>query len=141
LPRLYVVRHGMTDWNAAGRIQGHAQSQLTDIGRKQAEAIGARLASEPISRIYASDLGRAMDTAQAIARYHGLPVQAEPRVRESDYGAWEGHTMAELRSLYPETVEGWLTEPVTVAPTGGETLEEVAARVGAFVDELRCATG
>jgi len=137
VPRLLAVRHGITDWNALGRIQGHAQSQLTEIGRQQAEAIADRLAAEPISAIYSSDLQRAMDTARAIAARHGLPVHADARLREANYGQWEGRTMDELRRLYPETVAQWMTEPVAVAPTGGESLEEVAARVSEVMEELR----
>lgn len=137
MPRLYAVRHGITGWNALGRIQGHAQSQLTDMGRKQAEAIAERLSSEHIDSIYASDLDRALHTAQAIARPHGLTVHADARLREAAYGEWEGRTMDELRQLYPETVTQWMTEPVTVAPSGGENLDQVAARVGSLLEELR----
>jgi broad specificity phosphatase PhoE len=137
LPRLFAVRHGITDWNALGRIQGHSQSELTDTGRKQAEAISDRLAGERIDAIYSSDLNRAMDTARAIARPHALAVHADARLREAAYGDWEGRTMDELRLLYPETVTQWMTEPVAVAPTGGESLEQVAARVGSLLDEFR----
>jgi alpha-ribazole phosphatase len=137
LPRLFAVRHGITDWNALGRIQGHSQSELTDTGRKQAEAISDRLACERIDAIYSSDLNRAMDTARAIGRPHALAVHADARLREAAYGDWEGRTMDELRLLYPETVTQWMTEPVAVAPTGGESLEQVAARVGSLLDEFR----
>ena len=137
MPRLFVVRHGITDWNSLGRIQGHAQSQLTDVGLKQAAAIAERLSSERIDAIYSSDLDRAMDTARAIARYHNLPVQPDARLREADYGAWEGRTMDELKVLYPDTVAQWMTEPVEVAPTGGESVHQVAARVGALLEDLR----
>jgi broad specificity phosphatase PhoE len=137
LPRLFAVRHGITDWNALGRIQGHSQSELTDTGRKQAEATSDRLAAERIDAIYSSDLDRAMDTARAIARPHGLSVHADARLREAAYGEWEGRTMDELRMLYPETVTQWLTEPVAVAPTGGESLEQVASRVESLLEELR----
>ncbi|MFO7696268.1 MAG: histidine phosphatase family protein [Anaerolineae bacterium] len=137
MPRLYAVRHGITGWNALGRIQGHAQSQLTDTGRKQAEAIAERLSAEHIDAIYASDLDRAMHTAQAIARPHNLTVHSDPRLREAAYGEWEGRTMDELRMLFPEVVTDWMTEPVTVAPSGGESLDQVAARVGSLLEELR----
>jgi len=137
LPRLFVVRHGITDWNSLGRIQGHAQSHLTDVGLKQAEAIAERLSAEHIDAIYSSDLDRAMDTARAIARRHNLTVQPDARLREADYGAWEGRTMEELKVLYPDTVTQWMTEPVGVAPTGGESVDQVAARVGALLEDLR----
>ncbi|NLT73282.1 MAG: histidine phosphatase family protein [Chloroflexi bacterium] len=137
MPRLYAVRHGLTDWNALGRIQGHAQSHLTESGRRQAELIADRLSSERIDAVYSSDLTRAMDTARAIAGCHGLPVHADSRLREADYGDWEGRTMDELRVLYPEVVDRWMTEPVAVAPVNGESVEQVAARVSELLDELR----
>lgn len=104
---------------------------------RQAEALGRRLASERIDAIYASNLKRAVVTAEAIARPHNLPVQVEPRLCEANYGAWEGRTMAELQALDPERAAAWLSEPTTVAPPGGETLEQVAERAASLLEELR----
>ena len=137
LPRLLLVRHGLTDWNRQGRIQGHSEIELNQVGLAQARALSERLASETLDAIYASNLGRARATAEIIAAPHGLPVQIEPRLCEANYGAWEGHTMDELRRDDPERATAWMTEPVDVCPPGGETLEEVADRVAAVLDELR----
>jgi broad specificity phosphatase PhoE len=137
MPRLMLVRHGLTEWNSQGRIQGHTETRLSDVGIRQAEALAVRLASEPLDAVYASDLGRAVITAETIARPHGLPVQREPRLREADYGAWEGFTMDDLRRQDPERASAWLSEPVAVAPPGGETLEQVADRVASLLDDLR----
>ena len=137
MPRLLLVRHGLTEWNSQGRIQGHTETQLSAVGMRQAEALGRRLAKEKIAAIYASNLTRAVITAQVIAQHHGLPVQIEPRLCEANYGAWEGLTMRELREQDPERTSAWLTEPVCVAPPGGETLEQVADRVASLLEELR----
>ncbi len=137
MPRLLLVRHGLTDWNSQGRIQGHTETQLSAVGLRQAEALARRLSVEKIDAIYASNLNRAVVTARTIAQHHGLPVQIEPRLCEADYGAWEGRTMGELREQDPERAAAWLSEPTTVAPPGGETLEDVAERVASFLEELR----
>ncbi len=137
MPRLLLVRHGLTDWNSQGRIQGRTETQLSEVGLRQAKALGQRLASEKLDAIYASSLSRARVTAEIIAQHHEVPVQIEPRLCEANYGAWEGRTMDELRTLDPERAEAWLDEPTEVAPPGGETLEQVARRVASFLDELR----
>jgi alpha-ribazole phosphatase len=136
LPHLLLVRHGLTEWNSQGRIQGHTETQLSEVGLRQAEALGRRLASQRIDAIYASHLKRAVATAEAIAQHHDLPVQVEPRLCEANYGAWEGCTMAELHDLDPERAAAWLSEPTLVAPPGGETLEQMAERAASLLDEL-----
>ncbi len=137
MPRLLLVRHGLTDWNSQGRIQGHTETQLSEVGLRQAEALGRRLACEKIAAIYASNLGRAVSTAERIAQHHGLAVQIEPRLCEANYGAWEGCTMHELHAQDPERAAAWLSEPTCVAPPDGETLEQVADRVATLLEELR----
>lgn len=137
MPRLLLVRHGLTEWNSQGRIQGHSETQLSAVGVRQAGALAARLANERIDAILSSDLLRALATAKAIAQPHGLTVQVETRLREANYGAWEGHTMQELRQRDPELATAWLTEPVGATPPGGETLEQVAERVASLIEELR----
>jgi broad specificity phosphatase PhoE len=127
----------LTEWNSQGRIQGHSETELSEVGLSQARALSARLASEEIDAIYASNLGRAKLTAEIIAEPHGLFVQTEPRLCEADYGEWEGHTMDELRRMDPERTAAWMAEPVDVCPPGGETLEQVADRVAAVLEELR----
>ncbi len=137
MPRLLLVRHGLTEWNSQGRIQGHSETELSKVGLAQAKALSERLADERLSAIYASNLGRARVTAEIIATPHRLSVQIEPRLCEADYGDWEGHTMDELRHRDPERASAWMTEPVDVCPPGGETLQQVADRVAAVLDELR----
>ncbi|HEV7133000.1 MAG TPA: histidine phosphatase family protein [Gaiellaceae bacterium] len=92
---LLLVRHGETDWNAEGRLQGHTDRPLNDFGRRQAAALAERLAGDPIDAIYASDLSRARETAEILGARLGLPVVLEPGLRERNWGTWEGLTGSE----------------------------------------------
>jgi broad specificity phosphatase PhoE len=92
---LLLVRHGETDWNAEGRLQGHTDRPLSDYGRLQARKLADELADEPLDAIYASDLARARVTAEIVGGRLGLPVTLDPELREKDWGTWEGLTPAE----------------------------------------------
>jgi probable phosphoglycerate mutase len=87
-----LVRHGETDWNAAGRLQGHTDEPLNDYGRRQARELAERLAAEDVDAIYASDLARARETAEIVGARLGLPVALDPDLREKHWGTWEGLT-------------------------------------------------
>jgi probable phosphoglycerate mutase len=134
--RLVVIRHGETEWNRAGRVQGHGDSPLTAEGLAQAQAVGRRLAGEAFDLLLSSDLGRALQTASAIAAFTGHPVQADARLRERSYGVAEGLTrdeMAErLPGLHPML---WHTNPDHPVP-GGESRRAFHERVGAAFEAL-----
>jgi 2,3-bisphosphoglycerate-dependent phosphoglycerate mutase len=89
---LLLVRHGETDWNAEGRLQGHTDRPLNEYGRRQAIELADRLAGEGADAIYASDLVRAQTTAEIIGERLGLPVVVDPDLREKNWGTWEGLT-------------------------------------------------
>ena len=136
IARIVVVRHGETEWNLAGRIQGHTDSPLTAAGRAQADAIGERLARESFDRLVSSDLGRAWQTALAIARRTGHEVEADPRLRERRFGAGEGLTYAEFDALYPHaSARVRETDPDFAIP-GGESRRELHERIGAAFESL-----
>lgn len=137
MPTLYLVRHGQTDWNADGRLQGHSDRPLDTVGRIQASAVASRLSTVSLDAIYASDLSRAQTTARAIALYHNLPVTTDIRLREVGYGRWEGRRMSDLAQQYPEAVAGWRADPPTYFPPGAERPEDVQARVAGFVEDMR----
>jgi probable phosphoglycerate mutase len=97
-----IVRHGETEWNAAGRLQGWRDSPLTANGRAQADAIAARLARESVGALVASDLGRTQATAAPIAAELGLAVAPDPGLRERCYGILEGMTWVEIEQRHAE---------------------------------------
>jgi len=92
---LVLVRHGETDWNADGRLQGQTDRPLSEAGRRQARRLADELAAERVEAIYASDLARSRETAEIVAARLGLPVVLDPGLRERDWGTWEGLTPAE----------------------------------------------
>jgi broad specificity phosphatase PhoE len=92
---LLLVRHGETDWNAAGRLQGHTDRPLNEYGRRQARDLADRLSGDGIAAVYASDLARARETAEILGARLGLEVVIDPDLREKDWGTWEGLTSEE----------------------------------------------
>ena len=130
---LYLVRHGETTFNAEGRIQGHLDAPLSELGICQAEAIAKRLASETFSKIYSSDLARAKVTAEIIATHHDLPVNTTPLLRESNLGIVQGLTRAEIEEQFPEKLNEWRHQSATMRPPGAETKEQVVQRCILFL--------
>jgi 2,3-bisphosphoglycerate-dependent phosphoglycerate mutase len=127
-PTLVILaRHGESDWNAAGRYQGHADRPLTGRGRLQAEELAARLAKVPLDAVYSSDLMRARDTALPVAEAHGLGVDTLPELREVDVGSWSGLTREEAQQRFPEGFRRWLRWEL--AWEDGESYEAMGARV------------
>jgi broad specificity phosphatase PhoE len=126
--QIYLMRHALTAWNLAGRIQGQKDSPLSPEGWRQVQTWTPRLANLGLVRILASDLGRARGTAEAIARVLKLPVAFDRRLREQDWGAWTGQTHLQLKTRFGaayqrETQRGW-----HFRPPGGESHLEVLAR-------------
>ncbi|MDP9994980.1 putative phosphoglycerate mutase [Variovorax boronicumulans] len=134
--RLIAVRHGETAWNVDTRIQGQIDIGLNATGLWQAERAGRALADEDIGVIYASDLARAWQTAEAIARPHGLAVQPEPRLRERAFGHLEGMSFAEIESMLPEDAKRWRERDPEFEPVGGESLLTFRDRVTRVAAEL-----
>jgi probable phosphoglycerate mutase len=133
---LYVVRHGETPWNVEGRYQGQLDPPLNENGRQQAEATAHKLAALGFEAIYSSDLARARQTAEALAEKAGLPVQLDPRLREIDQGKWQGVLIGDIRAGWPGEIEGWESRPWECPPPGGESLQQMQARMFAAVDEI-----
>jgi broad specificity phosphatase PhoE len=92
---LLLVRHGETDWNADGRLQGQTDRPLSDFGRRQAQELADELADEELEAIYASDLARARETAEIVGERLGLAIVRDPDLREKGWGTWEGLTAVE----------------------------------------------
>jgi probable phosphoglycerate mutase len=124
-----VVRHGETAWNAEGRIQGHLDSPLNEEGLAQALLVGDRLAREPFSHLYSSDLGRALQTVQPIADHSRRRVVTDVRLRERNLGVFQGLTGAECERRFPEHYARFRTrDPEHVIP-GGESARQMYQRV------------
>lgn len=126
--RLYLIRHGQTDWNVAGKIQGSTDIPLNETGRRQAACLAKGMEGRPVSRVYSSTLSRAYDTARAIGDSQGVPVHKLSELEEVNYGYWEGLNMEEIEQQYPKELEQWYYSPVEVAPPGGETQTQVYER-------------
>ena len=134
--RILAIRHGETLWNVDSRIQGHLDIGLNDKGRWQAERLGQALAGEPMAAIYASDLSRAHDTALAVSRHTGVPVQPEPGLRERSFGEFEGRTFAEIETELPEQAQRWRQRDPAFTPGGGESLLMLETRILSVVARL-----
>jgi probable phosphoglycerate mutase len=131
---IVLVRHGETDWNVEKRMQGHIDIPLNSVGLKQAAALGQALAGESFDAVFASDLQRAIQTAQVIAVPRDLPIQQDAGLRERCFGAFEGLRPQDIEVQYPQGYAHWRSLDVTARfPAGervAETLQEFYDRVG-----------
>ena len=128
---IVLVRHGETEWNRTRRVQGHTDIPLNDEGRRQARALAEELHGEQVDAVYASDLGRARETAEILAEARGADVIALPALREKHFGTWEGLTDTEVHARFPEAANGSWGD--------GETTEELTERVVAAVKAIAAA--
>lgn len=150
-PVIYYIRHGETEWNATGRLQGTQDIPLNALGRKQAAHAGSVLAGL-LSRdgrdkadlaFVASPLGRARSTMDFVREVLGLPAgdySLDDRLREIGYGEWEGSTLAEMEARDPAFYARRLTEKWTMSSPGGETYASVQLRMRDWYDSLKTDT-
>jgi probable phosphoglycerate mutase len=116
---IVLIRHGETAWNAERRLQGHIDIALNAEGLRQAEALAGALAGERFDAIVASDLQRAHQTAQALARVLGMPVHTDPGLRERCFGGFEGLLYAEIEQRFPREFAAWQARDIDgVMPPG-----------------------
>jgi probable phosphoglycerate mutase len=135
--RVVLIRHGETEWNREGRVQGyHSDSPLTEAGRGQARALAERLARERVDALYASDTGRTRLTANPIAAATGLRVIHDAALRERNYGAFEGRTFAEVERDFPAEYEKFRTRDPDYLPPGGESAAQFRDRVMAALERI-----
>jgi broad specificity phosphatase PhoE len=134
--RVFMVRHGATVLSAEDRFAGATDVALSDEGREQTRRLGARLSEEKIVSIYASPLGRTVETAQILAAPHKLEVQTRDGFREISHGRWEQMTRAEVEKKFPAEAAAWEKDPYTFAPVGGESGLAVTARALPALIEL-----
>ena len=128
---VYLARHGESDWNVERRWQGHADRPLTERGLCQAQELAEKLAGVRLDAVYASDLRRAWETAEAVARPRGLPVVRLPELREVDVGSWGGLTREECESRFPAEFQRW--REGGAGWEDGESYDDMSARILAAV--------
>lgn len=135
---LLIARHGQTDWNLAGRWQSTSDIPLNAQGRNQAARLAVLLkdAGYAPCRLISSPLSRAWETAQILGEEIGCAVETEPALTELDLGDFEGQLESELRARDPVGYDAWRDSCCLEAAPGGETIHDVAARVGRFVAGL-----
>jgi broad specificity phosphatase PhoE len=134
--RLYVARHGETEWNYEGRYQGRRESQLSALGQRQAGALAEALAESGSRRVISSPLSRCVDTAAEVARRLGVDLETDERLLEIAHGTWEGQLRDEIERSDSARMAAWRSAPDTVAFDGGESLADVDARWRAFAASL-----
>jgi broad specificity phosphatase PhoE len=134
--RLYVARHGETDWNYEGRYQGRRESSLTPLGLAQAQALADALAGTGAARVISSPLRRCTETARSLAERLGAVLELDDRLMEIAHGTWEGRLRAEIERDDPQRLQAWQHTPQTVQFAGGESLADVDRRWRAFTASL-----
>jgi broad specificity phosphatase PhoE len=134
--RLILIRHGETEWNVIGRYQGQADPPLNARGMDQAYQLVDAIRGAGLDVLVSSPLQRTKQTAQVLAEALNVPLHLEPRLMEIHQGDWQERLRAEIVELYPDLFRRWETEPWQVTPPGGESLQQVQARVYAAVDDL-----
>ena len=119
--RIFLVRHGATVLTAEDRFAGATEVELSDEGREQVRRLADRLGGEKIVAVYASPMGRTVETARLLAGPHGLEVQTRDGLREISHGHWEQMTRKEVDAAFPEEAAAWEKDPYTFATAGGES--------------------
>lgn len=128
---VWLIRHGETT-APPGLTIGSSDPPLSRVGVAQAETLAVELAGRPLSRIFASDLRRALATAEVIAARHELRVEIDARLRELDFGSWEGRVMSELWAEEPDSAQRWENDLRATPDSFGESLRRLETRVDEF---------
>lgn len=128
MTRVYLVRHGTTDWNKEEIFRGRVDCKLNETGQAEARALAEYFRKIPLDVIYSSPLSRAQETAQVIAGARGLRLIPDPAFLDIDFGEWQGLSLKEVKEKYSELYRDWRQRPQTVTFPGGENLAQVKAR-------------
>lgn len=139
MTRLFLIRHGSTAPNECRPfvLQGcEINGPLTELGRKQSQAVGRFLSRYKIDAVYASSLLRAQETAAAIASHHGLPVEVRSELRECSVGRWEGMSWEAIQAEDRQGHDDFFADPVNTPHPGGESYKDLLNRVRPTIDEL-----
>ena len=142
MTKVFLIRHGATVFSKEDRFAGASDVALSEDGIAQAQALGRRLAAEPITAVYCSDMHRTIHTAEAVAGPHGLTPILTPALREINHGHWEGQLHRKVEVEFAAEYQAWDADPLLSAPPGGETGLAVLARsLPALADIVRANPG
>ena len=128
MTRVYLVRHGTTEWNKEEIFRGRANCRLNETGRAEAQALAGYFRDTELKAIYSSPLSRAEETARAIALAQGLPVIPAAAFIDMDFGEWTGLPLKEVKRKYADTYRVWRQRPQDAIFPGGENLTQVRDR-------------
>jgi len=134
--RLYLIRHGQTDWNRQKRYCGQTDLPMNETGRKQAKNLRERFKNVAIDYLYCSDLKRAKETAEIAFPDWRTKIIVSPHIRELDFGEWEGRKYEEILAKDEKAYRAWLDNPALSTPPRGESLSSLEHRVKAFLQSL-----
>jgi broad specificity phosphatase PhoE len=136
MTKLFLIRHGETDWNKQGKYTGQMDISINETGMDQARKVAKEMKNLEPEVIYSSDLKRALETAQAISEELGIQINKDKRLREIHQGEWEGLHVNEIQEQYTNEFVARKENPTTVAAPGGESIGDVVIRVQSFLDEI-----
>ena len=134
---IYLIRHGETEWNSQGRIQGHTDIALSQIGLNQASSTAERLKNVKFDAAYSSDLSRTRDTAKIILGNANIPLESTATLREYHKGVFEGLTVEEYSKQYPDQYQASLVNDLDFSPTNGESARQVSVRMAQFSEVIK----
>jgi alpha-ribazole phosphatase len=137
MTKWYLTRHGVTDWNTQGRLQGHHDIRINSRGRRQAQRLGSRLSDVKFDAVYSSDLTRCVETAELAMGGGPVMIIQSPLLREQTFGYWEGLSYEQIEVREPKLYAEMMESYEGFVPSGGESFGYVAKRVGVFIEQVR----
>lgn len=135
--RLFITRHGQTEWNTQNRMQGWKDSPLTDLGIRNAIELGNRLNQVEFKAVYSSPLKRTVDTADLIIRERQIPIITDKNLREMNMGDWEGRVQEDIQKEAPESFHKFWSKPHLYIPESGEAFIDVQSRALLAIDRIQ----
>ena len=137
----FIARHGQSEWNAIRRIQGQANTSLSQLGRQQSQSLHQALGDQPLTAIFTSSLDRTIQTAQPLADHLQVPVQQTALLNELDFGSLVGKYLMELDQKDQQIWDWWMADPVRREIPGGESYQDLRKRILVFMDDLSLIPG
>ena len=134
--KIYLTRHGQTEWNVAGKLQGWKNSNLTEEGIQRAKSLAKRLEDVDFDFIYSSSQQRALDTAEIVKGNRDIEVKVLDDLREIGFGSWEGMEIKDIQELYGDEYDTYLNRPHLYEPVDGESILDVYNRVQDVLDKI-----